>query len=548
MSTDPIIIDGYRIIRLLGRGGMASVFLAVQESFDRQVALKVMSPSLNADASFAGRFRREAGIVAQIHHASIVPVYDVGKCGGHHYLSMEYLPGGELKKLIQQPTDRTAIAVNVCLAICSALDVAHRKGFVHRDIKPENILFREDGTPVLTDFGIARAVQHQTQTVAGVIIGTPSYMSPEQIKALELDGRSDLYSLGIVFYEMLTGVVPFRTDSALSTAIKVINEPVPALPAQYCVYQAFLDRLIAKNREDRFASAAQVIQALHQINPGFGPQGTLRLARPINETPAEAVVLAPPPLARTGTFAKLNRRWSIGLGAVAVTTLVVGAELMIGTMRQSAAYPPAEAAHVATSPATSQAVPVEIATENPSAPPSDTQAATAAESAAQATALDSQPTPAKSSAPPRPDSASDAAARRKQIENLLASADEEYVRGSLTEPAGANARDHYRAVLKLDPDNQNAITGLQWVSQVLAARDQKLHEASRTTASEAPAAIAIDEPVYVPYGLHQPRRYRQREHNGSRAESRNGYDGRIDIPMPNIPAPGFGTERERQNH
>ena len=244
--SDTIVIPGYRIVRQLGHGGMASVHLAIQESFEREVALKVMSPLLNSDPSFSIRFMREARIVAHIHHASIVPVFDVGEHHSHHYLSMEYLPGGDLKQRVQDGRCDAAFAVDVCCTLSSALDLAHRKGFVHRDIKPENILFREGGTPVLTDFGIARAIDSGTTlTVAGMLVGTPSYMSPEQVKGLELDGRSDLYSLGIVFYEMLTGAAPFRADSMLSLALKHLTEPLPQLPAEHAAYQSFLDQLTA---------------------------------------------------------------------------------------------------------------------------------------------------------------------------------------------------------------------------------------------------------------------------------------------------------------
>src|SRR5262249_9724492 len=139
-------------------------------------------------------------------------------------------------------------------------------GFVHRDIKPENILFREDGTAVLTDFGIARAIDAGTSlTVAGTLVGTPSYMSPEQVKGLELNGRSDLYSLGIVFYEMLTGDVPFHADSSSSVAMKQLAEPIPKLPPALAPYQAFLDRLTAKEPGARFATGGEVIQALQKI-------------------------------------------------------------------------------------------------------------------------------------------------------------------------------------------------------------------------------------------------------------------------------------------
>ena len=178
--TETITIPGYSIIRQLGQGGTATVYLAVQTSFGREVALKLMSPLLKADPSFSTRFVREARIVSQMHHASIVPVFDVGEHQHQHYLSMELLPGGDLRKRIVEGVCSQRMALDVCLAISSALDLAHRKGFVHRDIKPQNILFREDGTPVLTDFGIARAIDVGTSlTLTGMFVGTPSYMSPE---------------------------------------------------------------------------------------------------------------------------------------------------------------------------------------------------------------------------------------------------------------------------------------------------------------------------------------------------------------------------------
>jgi len=275
--NEPISIPGYRTLRELGVGGMATVHLAIQESFDREVALKIMSPMFNVDPSFATRFVREARIISQIHHASIVPVHDVGEHQRHQYLSMEYLPGGDLKHRLQKHGPNPAQALNVCRAISSALELAHRKGFVHRDIKPENILFREDGTPVLTDFGIARAIDSGTSlTHVGTLVGTPAYMSPEQIKGLELDGRSDLYSLGIVLYEMLTGSQPFRADSTLSLALKHISEDLPLLPPSLAQFQSVLDRLTARERENRFANGAAVMEALNRI----GPDGQSRMPSP----------------------------------------------------------------------------------------------------------------------------------------------------------------------------------------------------------------------------------------------------------------------------
>jgi serine/threonine protein kinase len=307
--TETITIPGYRIESLLGKGGMASVFLAVQNSFERQVALKVMSPLLNSDPSFAARFKRETRIVAQLSHASIVPVFDVGEHQSRHYLSMEYLPCGDLKRRIQQGASDLSLALKVCTVLCTALELAHRKGFVHRDIKPENILFRADGTPVLTDFGIARALDSgQSMTVAGMLVGTPNYMSPEQVKGLELDGRSDLYSVGIVFFEMLTGTVPFKADSTLTTALKHVSDTLPPLPGEYAAYQEFIDCLTAKDREERFASGGEVIRALRVIGTGRAARNrVVALARnPSATSPVVEEGEADPPASRTSPLLQSN--------------------------------------------------------------------------------------------------------------------------------------------------------------------------------------------------------------------------------------------------
>ena len=269
MTAEAPVIPGYRVDTRLGQGGMATVYLAIQQSFEREVALKVMSPLLNSDPTFAARFKREAHIVSQLNHASIVPVFDVGEHQSYHYLSMEYLPAGDLRRRILDGENDLNLALKVCMALSAALETAHRRGFVHRDIKPENILFREDGTPVLTDFGIARGLDGVgSMTMAGMLVGTPDYMSPEQVKGLELDGRSDLYSVGIVFYEILTGSAPFKGDSTLSVALKQVGEPLPPLPPEYAQFQEFLDCLTAKDREERFASGAEVVRALRLLSVG----------------------------------------------------------------------------------------------------------------------------------------------------------------------------------------------------------------------------------------------------------------------------------------
>ena len=258
-------IPGYKIIKELGRGGMATVYLAMQESVERKVALKVMLQALAADPSFSERFLREAKIVAQLSHPNIVAVFDVAISDQNHYIAMEYHEGGELKDKITEGLSIKEILM-VTKQMATALDFAHKKGYVHRDIKPENVLFKSDGNIVLSDFGIARASDANTRmTATGSVIGTPHYMSPEQAQGQELDGRSDLYSLGVVFFEMLVGTVPYKGDSALSVGIKHLRDPIPKLPGHYQMFQTFLDKLMAKEPENRWQTGADIVNTLETL-------------------------------------------------------------------------------------------------------------------------------------------------------------------------------------------------------------------------------------------------------------------------------------------
>ncbi|MFT3793088.1 MAG: serine/threonine-protein kinase, partial [Rudaea sp.] len=267
---EPLIeIPGYHILRQLGRGGMATVYLATQESVQREVALKVMSPALLADADFSERFLREARIAAKLHHRHVVGIHDVARSGDYNYIAMEYLGGGPV--LPRDGSSRPlAFALRVTREIALALDYAHAKGFVHRDVKPDNILLREDGSSALTDFGIARAANSATRmTRTGAVIGTPHYMSPEQARGKAVDGRADLYSLGVVLYEMLLGRVPYHAEDSLAVGIMHITEPVPVLPERLAVLQPLLARMLAKQPDDRYQNGRQLADAIERIERGI---------------------------------------------------------------------------------------------------------------------------------------------------------------------------------------------------------------------------------------------------------------------------------------
>ena len=261
----PLVIPGYRLLKPLGQGGMATVYLAVQESVDRQVALKVMAPELaRRDKTYGERFLREARIVAKLVDPHIVTIYDVGISDGLHYLAMEYVPGNDLR------ANRAAMTLRQCLIavkqVAQALEHAHHQGYVHRDIKPENILIhRHNGRAVLTDFGIAKPVGADDEHHHGGALGTPSFMSPEQALNQPLDHRSDLYSLGIVSYFLLTGQVPFTGDSPVVVSMKHALDAIPRLPPALAKAQVLIDRALAKHPDQRFQSGQQFAHAIDAL-------------------------------------------------------------------------------------------------------------------------------------------------------------------------------------------------------------------------------------------------------------------------------------------
>ena len=275
-----IVIPGYDIEGEIGEGAMASVYLATQCSLERKVALKVMAAALAADPTFCERFLREGKTLARLSHPHTVTIHDIGNVGELYYMAMEYLPNGTLKERIAAGLTPEQ-GVTLIRQIASALGYAHAQGLVHRDVKPANILFRADGTAVLSDFGIAKSLDDRTQfTQAGFAVGTPSYMSPEQARGQEIDGRADLYALGVVLYEILVGKLPYSGTDALSTALAHLTEPLPELPVHHGRYQGVLRKLLAKDPAERFPNAAALLEALEQL-PADSAEATLVRPLPI---------------------------------------------------------------------------------------------------------------------------------------------------------------------------------------------------------------------------------------------------------------------------
>ena len=259
-------LPGYKILNLLGKGGMAKVYLAEQQVLERKVALKVMAKSLADDPKFGQRFLSEAKIISKLEHPNIVSIYDMGEQRGSFYISMEFVDGADLKISAQGLTLKQK--VNVIVDIAKALKFASEHGVVHRDIKPENIMIRKSNNrAVLMDFGIAKAIETDVRmTQTGVAIGTPHYMSPEQAKGKLVDHRSDIYSLGVVFFFILSGRVPFDGDSAVSIGIKHISNPIPDLPPGYEPFRFVIEKMMAKDADDRYQTAQDVIFDIDDID------------------------------------------------------------------------------------------------------------------------------------------------------------------------------------------------------------------------------------------------------------------------------------------
>jgi hypothetical protein len=262
----------YEIRGEIGRGGMATVYHAYDPRFEREVALKVLPREMLHDLQFRTRFEREAKTIAMLEHPAIVPVYDFGEEDGQPYFVMRYMTGGSLSDRMKKGPMTVQEVAHLISQIAPALDDAHSKGIIHRDLKPGNILFDQFNEPYISDFGIAKLSASQANVTGSAIVGTPAYMSPEQAQGESIDGRSDIYGLGVILFELLTGQQPYHGDTPMSVVVKQITDPVPHildvkadLPPDI---EIIIERAMAKDRNERFQDVKSLANALNMVARG----------------------------------------------------------------------------------------------------------------------------------------------------------------------------------------------------------------------------------------------------------------------------------------
>ena len=256
-------LPGYTLLHELGRSARAGVWLARSDALERPVALKVSLPAPPGEPAQA--FANEYAAIAAVRHPAIVDIHDYGVHDGREFIAMEYFPCGDLRQRLQHPI-RPAQALQYARRITSALEVVHAAGMLHRDLKPPNIMLRSDGATVLIDFGLAKLVDSSgNDTALGVLRGSPYYMSPEQAQGMQLDARSDLYSLGVICFEMLTGTKPFHADSPMELMEQHVNAERPDVPDELAHWRPVLARLLARDRDQRFRTAGEALAALDAL-------------------------------------------------------------------------------------------------------------------------------------------------------------------------------------------------------------------------------------------------------------------------------------------
>lgn len=409
---------------------MATVYLATQLSLGRHVALKLLKKFDNPSQS--KRFLQEGRVIASLNHRNVINIYDIGVTEDDRpYISMEYLEGGDLEERIKEGVN-VDDALHWLEAIGNCLAFVHSKGIIHRDIKPGNILFHKDGTPILSDFGVAKQKEHDPSlTMDGLAFGSPYYISPEQAASKELDGRADIYGLGIVLYEMLTGDRPYKGDSHIETIAAHLSEPPPVLPQEFRVYQPLIQKMLAKSPDDRFEDADEMVRYAQKIEKPhvmeIGLFDSLRSGKILGRS-------------KIALSERKRLHW-VTASTLAIMLLAVAALLFKQETEEQTAEVPVTSldTSVTDKPVTEKPVkkkPVETVSSESnswlSSPPS---------------LLDD---------------------KEQRIEELLSQAKTAIKEYRLSTPENDNAYDYYKQVLVLDPNNEDANDGINDIADKYA--------------------------------------------------------------------------------
>jgi serine/threonine protein kinase len=330
MAAGDVIAGRYELIELIGRGGMSSVWRSHDRLLDRTVAIKVLHEQFTKDEEYVERFRREARSVAQLSHPNIVTVIDRGEEDGRQYIVFEFVEGENLKQVLERSGPLPVRdALLLALQMARALGFAHDRGLIHRDVKPQNVLLNEEGQAKMTDFGIARSVDVDGVTITGTVLGTSEYIAPEQARGQRVDALTDVYSLGVVLYELLAGDVPFQGENFVAVALRHVNEPPPSVlnrrPDCPPRIATAIDRALAKRPEDRFQSMDELVEELEACLADLDPSS--EEATMISRAP-----MAPAPARRRAARPRQKRGGILWPIAAVVAILAVAAVAALAGM------------------------------------------------------------------------------------------------------------------------------------------------------------------------------------------------------------------------
>ena len=462
---------------------MSSVYLALQESLGRRVACKVLKKF--DSPSQAERFLHEGRIIASLNHRNIITIHDIGAIDERHYIAMEYLEGGSLAdRIAEGMSPGAALALITDMALC--LDFVHQQGIVHRDVKPGNILFHADGTPKLSDFGIAKQLHiDQELTLGGSALGSPYYLSPEQAEGKTPDGRSDIYGLGIIFYEMLTGQKPYAAQSHIETIVAHLGDPIPLLPEEFSLYQPLFERMVAKNPDQRMASAQELLESIRAL-PRPAHAERRRAQRPPTPTASDtqpktlkryAPAIAAGLLITIAGFALWPTSTPEDTTAAEMpqtaTNTTASALNNLGDLEQAAAAlePPSSAIDPLTLPTPNEPIVSAPSVDMPSAPTDTSFVGSEPQDDLEPVLIAIEPpnsgTTPQDSIEPTPE---------EHITSLMQSAQEALANLRLTTPANDNALDYYQQVIIIEPDHTGAQAGIDTIADRYATLARKAHQ------------------------------------------------------------------------